>query len=203
MIVLTSTCASVGGCHAGSPQEQWLRGVLAANPAPCTVAYWHHPRFSSGSSHDGDGKFQPFWEALYEAGAELVLSGHTHAYERFAPQTPDGGADAQFGLRQLTIGLGGKSRHSFGTIRPNSEFRYNSAYAVLKLTLHAAGYEGRRSTPPRPSSMPASEPATERPTVQSARSHHPPATPRPPGEPVRDYSRRAPPLRRATADTTK
>jgi hypothetical protein len=95
------------------------------------VAYWHHPRFSSGGSHGPNPTYQPFWEALYEAGADLVLAGHDHVYERFAPQTPAGEADPAFGLRQFTIGTGGRSLVGFGAVQPNSEFRYNANYGIL------------------------------------------------------------------------
>ncbi len=103
VIVLNSECDEVpGGCGAGSPQVQWLRSVLAQSAAECTVAMSHRPRFSSGSSH-GSSAFQPFWQALYDHGAELVLNGHDHIYERFGLQSPTGGADAAFGLRQITV----------------------------------------------------------------------------------------------------
>ena len=83
LIALNSNCSAVGGCGAGSPQEQWLRRDLAAHPAACTLAYWHHPRFSSGL-HGSDSTYTAFWQALYDAGADVVLSGHDHDYERFA-----------------------------------------------------------------------------------------------------------------------
>ena len=84
LVVINSNCAQVGGCHAGSPQEQWLRQDLAAHPAPCTVAMWHHPRYSSGE-HGDDRSMRDIWQALYDADADVVLSGHDHDYERFAP----------------------------------------------------------------------------------------------------------------------
>ncbi|HET6622980.1 MAG TPA: Calx-beta domain-containing protein, partial [Gaiellaceae bacterium] len=86
LVALNSSCSEVGGCGAGSRQERWLRADLAASSAPCTLAYWHHPRFSSGS-HGSDPSYEAFWRALYEAGADVVLVGHDHDYERFAPQT--------------------------------------------------------------------------------------------------------------------
>ena len=141
VVVLNSQCGAVGGCHAGSAQEQWLRARLAAVAADCTVAIWHHPLFSSGSTHGSNLAFQPFWQALYDHGADLVVNGHDHIYERFAPQTATGVADALFGVRQITSGLGGRSRYSIGTIEPNSEFRYTADYGVLKLTLHADRYD--------------------------------------------------------------
>lgn len=82
----------------------------------------------------------PLWQALYDDGAELVLNGHAHVYERFAPQTPTGAADAATGIRQITVGVGGKSLAGFGTIAANSQVRDNQTYGVLKLTLQADGY---------------------------------------------------------------
>jgi PKD repeat protein len=141
MIALNSNCGSVGGCAAGNPQEQWLRADLAAHPAVCTLAYWHHPRFSSGSSHGNHTSMQPFWQALYDHGAEVVLSGHDHDYERFAPQTPTGAADPERGIREFVVGTGGKNLRSFGTPVANSQVRNSSTFGVLKLTLHPSGYD--------------------------------------------------------------
>ena len=87
LIALNSNCWAVGGCHAGSPQETWLRSDLAAHPNRCTLAYWHHPRFTSGF-YGNDSTYQPFWQALQDHGAEVVLNGHDHNYQRYAPQTP-------------------------------------------------------------------------------------------------------------------
>src|SRR5206468_10877660 len=108
IVVINSNCAQVGGCQAGSPQERWLRADLAAHPAACTLAYWHHPRFSSGSNHGSSSALQPIWQALYDANADVVLSGHEHNYERFAPQDPAGRADAGRGIREFVVGTGGK-----------------------------------------------------------------------------------------------
>lgn len=123
-----------------SPQVEWLREDLAASPALCTVAYWHHPRFSSSTTHGNEEFVQPLWDVLYEHGAEIVMGGHDHTYERFAPQTPDGAADPDTGIRQFVVGTGGKSDYPFGTPEPNSEVRYNDGPGVLKLTLEATGY---------------------------------------------------------------
>jgi Bacterial Ig-like domain len=141
VVVLNSNCAEVGGCGAGSPQEVWLRNDLQAHPSACTLAYFHHPRFSS-SGIGNNSAMVPFWKALYDAGAEVVLNGHAHNYERFAPQTPDGQAKSDYGIREFIVGTGGKSLNSFGTPRPNSEVRLtdNSVprgnFGVIKLTLH-------------------------------------------------------------------
>lgn len=138
VIVLNSNCDFVA-CQAGSPQELWLRADLAARATACTLAYWHHPRFSSGF-HGNDGDLQPFWQALYEAGADVVISAHSHGYERFALQTPDGQADAQYGIREFVVGTGGDKFEAMGKIQPNSEVRNNTTHGVLKLTLHSTSY---------------------------------------------------------------
>jgi len=126
---------------AGSVQEQWLRADLAGNQNMCTLAYWHKPRFSSGTSHGNNSSFQPFWQALYDYGADVVLNGHDHEYERFAPQSPTGQADPTRGIREFIVGTGGAGLYSFSTIQPNSEVRNNTTYGVLKLTLHATSYD--------------------------------------------------------------
>jgi hypothetical protein len=141
IIVLNGNCAAVGGCQAGSPQEMWLRADLVAHPATCTLALWHQPRFSSGTVHPSDPTYQAFWEALYYYNADLILAGHSHGYERFAPQTPAGAADAVRGIREIVAGTGGESHTSFGTPAPNSEVRDGSTYGVLKLTLKNSGYD--------------------------------------------------------------
>jgi acid phosphatase type 7 len=139
IIALNSNCSEVGGCHAGSPQEQWLRADLAANQSTCTLAYWHHARFSSGE-HGNNGAMQPFWQALHEAGADLVLSAHDHHYERFALQDPSGTADAS-GIRTFIVGTGGRFHYNMGIVRANSEVRNNATFGILKLSLHDTSYE--------------------------------------------------------------
>ncbi len=146
VIALNSNCAPVGGCNAGSPQEQWLRADLAAHPAECVMAYWHHPRFSSGE-HGNTLDMQTFWQDLYAAGADIVLSGHDHDYERFARQDPFGTADLM-GLRQFVVGTGGKSFYGFLGIQPNSEFRQANAFGVLKLTLGTGAFTWQFVTAP-------------------------------------------------------
>jgi len=147
VIVLNSNCSEVGGCGAGSAQERWLRSDLEANPSACTAARFHHPRFSS-SEHGSSSAVAPFWEALYEAGADVVLSGHAHNYERFAPQTPSGQADPAQGIRQFVVGTGGRSLISFGAVQANSKVRIADTYGVIKLTLHPEGYEWQFVTAP-------------------------------------------------------
>jgi hypothetical protein len=142
VIVLNSQCGSIGGCQAGSAEEQWLRADLAASAARCTVAIWHHPRFNSGNSHGNNTSVGPLWDALYSYGAELILNGHEHVYERFAPQRPNQAADSAFGIRQFTVGTGGAGAYSFaGTAQPNSQARKSGANGVLKLTLRATSYD--------------------------------------------------------------
>jgi acid phosphatase type 7 len=142
LIVLNSNCDSVGGCGPGSPQEQWLAADLAAHPGVCTLAAWHHPRFSSGP-HGDDATYQTFWTDLHAAGADVVLNGHDHIYERFAPQTPTGGADRARGIREFVVGNGGKNLTGFPVVRANSEARYAAGYGVLALTLYPNGYAWR------------------------------------------------------------
>ena len=140
VIVLNSECAQIGGCGVGSPQETWLRADLAAHADKHVVAMWHKPRFSSGS-HGNDAGMQALWAALYDYGAELVLNGHDHVYERFAPQDAAGALDTTYGVREIIAGTGGASHVAFGTIRPNSEVRNATTYGVLMVTLKDDSYD--------------------------------------------------------------
>jgi hypothetical protein len=141
VVVLDSTCDMVpGGCDADSPQVDWLRDDLERSGAPCTVAIWHHPRFSSGV-HGGTDAVGPFWDVLHEAGAELVINGHDHDYERFAPQAPDGSPDDEGGIRQFIVGTGGGQLRGFPRNPPNSLLRANHTHGVLALTLRQRSYE--------------------------------------------------------------
>ena len=139
LIALNSNCWAVGGCGPGSSQERWLTADLAAHRNLCTLAYWHHPRFSSGP-HGNSTATAALWQDLYDAGADVVLSAHDHGYERFAPQDPAGKADPARGIRQFVVGTGGRSLYSFRTIRPNSEARNSTTFGVLTLTLYPFGY---------------------------------------------------------------
>ncbi len=139
VVVLNSNCDQVGGCHAGSAQELWLREDLAASDAVCTVAFWHHPAFSSGQS-GGHTEVLAFHDALAEANAELVINGDDHVYERFAPQNPGGQAEDD-GIRQFIVGTGGRSLGGFNRIAPNSDVRYNGSFGVLVLNLLPDSYE--------------------------------------------------------------
>jgi acid phosphatase type 7 len=142
VVVLNSQCKHhVGGCEAHSPMVNWLEQDLASNPKPCTLAYWHAPLFSSGY-HGNNARMKPTWEALYAADAEVVLNGHDHDYERFAPQSPRGAADDARGIRQFVVGTGGRELRPFRpAIEANSEVRNANTFGVLKLTLHPNSYE--------------------------------------------------------------
>ena len=142
VVALNSNCAAVGGCHAGSEQERWLRADLAAHPSRCTLAYWHHPRYSSGR-HGSDSSYVAFWQALVDADADLVLVGHDHDYERFAPQDAGGRRDLERGIREFVVGTGGKNLRQFTRVSPNSEARDATSLGVLELTLGANEYEWR------------------------------------------------------------
>jgi trimeric autotransporter adhesin len=126
---------------AGSPQEQWLRADLASHNNVCTLAYWHQPRFSSGGN-GSDLSTQPIWQALYDYGADVVLNGHDHDYERFAPQTPTGQLDNARGIKEFVVGTGGNSLYAWpGNPIANSELRSNVNYGVIKLTLWPTSYD--------------------------------------------------------------
>ena len=142
LVSLNSNCDEVGGCGPGSPQFRWLRADLAADRAKCTLAYWHHPRFSSGD-HGSDARYVAFWRALYNANADLVLVGHDHGYERFAPQRAAGTRDRRRGLREFVVGTGGKNLRGFPQVRPNSDVRDVSSLGVLELTLGRSAYAWR------------------------------------------------------------
>jgi Ca2+-binding RTX toxin-like protein len=127
-------------CGKGSPQETWLKADLAAHPTSCTLAFWHHPRFNSG--HDGNATFmQALFQDLYDANADVVLAGHAHDYERFAPQDPSGRSDRSRGIRQFVVGTGGAFFTALGTTKPNSQVRNGATYGVLMLTLHPTSYD--------------------------------------------------------------
>jgi calcineurin-like phosphoesterase family protein len=121
----------------GSAQDLWLRADLTANlDKRCVLAYWHHPVFSSGP-HGNDPTMAGIWQTLYDFGADVVLVGHDHDYERFAPQDAAGRADAARGLRSFVVGTGGAGLYAFETIRANSEVRLAGAFGVVRLTLRS------------------------------------------------------------------
>jgi len=146
VVALDSQCSAVGGCAPGSPEEAWLRADLAANPTKCTLAYWHYPLFSSGLEgarpEGARSEGATFWADLDRAGAEVVLNAHEHDYERFAPQHGNGQGDPK-GIREFVVGTGGRMRHAFTTVAPNSQVRENGSWGVLELTLHTGSYSWR------------------------------------------------------------
>jgi hypothetical protein len=125
---------------AGSAQEQWLRADLAASSKDCTIAYWHQPLFSSGDVHGSTDICKPLWQALHDAGAEIVICGHDHEYERFAPQDANGVADPTNGIREFVVGTGGAGLYSIATPIANSEAHNANTFGVLKLTLGSGTY---------------------------------------------------------------
>jgi chitodextrinase len=137
IVVLNSNCSPVGGCSSGSPQERWLRADLAAHPAPCTLAVWHHPRYSARLA---TSSMQAAWKALSDYGADVVMAGHSHHYERFALLGPSGSLDAN-GIRSFVVGTGGADLHSAGSATTGSQVRNNSTWGVMKLTLHGQSYD--------------------------------------------------------------
>jgi hypothetical protein len=143
VVVLNSNCGAVGGCNRGSAEQQWLQADLAGHRRYCTLAYWHHPLFSSGATVGNATDMAPLWQTLRKAGADLVLTGHDHNYERFAPQNERGVLDPARGLREFVVGTGGRSHFPFGVPKPHSEVRNADTYGVLQLTLHAARYDWR------------------------------------------------------------
>ncbi|MDQ1488100.1 MAG: acid phosphatase type 7 [Actinomycetota bacterium] len=164
VVVLNSTCGNqggngVGGCNAKDPMGQWLAADLAATHPACVLAYWHHPRFYSMSAEPGvqvkpgqgasaDNKLDSIWGVLQQAGADVVLSGHHHTYERFPRLKATGGKKGSgtpdpSGIRQFVAGTGGGEQESFvpNMIDPNSEKRIEHNFGVLRLTLHDTGYD--------------------------------------------------------------
>jgi acid phosphatase type 7 len=123
-----------------SAQARWLRADLAASTKRCTLAYWHQPRFSSGTRHGNFNAAQPIWQVLYDFDVDVVLGGHEHNYERFAPQTPAGAADPARGIREFVVGTGGESHYRGHRAIPNSQIFDGTTFGVLKLTLGASRY---------------------------------------------------------------
>ncbi len=139
VVVLNVICDEVGGCDAGSPQGRWLADDLNNHPAACTIAMWHYPLFSSGY-HGSIATGRDFWKILYDHNAEIVLSGHDHSYERFAPQTATGSADSRRGIRQFVVGTGGKDFYPMGSPIRNSQVRNDNTAGALRLTLDDGSY---------------------------------------------------------------
>ncbi len=140
VVALNSNCPEIGGCGPGSPELEWLAADLATHPVACTVALMHHPRFSSGG-HDDDMDLGPMWQVLYDNDVDVVLSGHDHIYERFAPQNPWGVADPARGIVQFVVGTGGGPLRPLESVRANSVVASTDTFGVLKLTMRADGYD--------------------------------------------------------------
>jgi acid phosphatase type 7 len=144
IVVLNTNCyaPALGGCAAGSPQEAWLKEDLSQHANACILAYGHHALFSSGifRSHAVHPELKALWQDLYAAHADLILAGHEHSYERFAPQDPEGQPDAKNGIREIVVGTGGRSHNFLGFATPNSEVRDWETYGVLKLALSPSSY---------------------------------------------------------------
>jgi Calcineurin-like phosphoesterase len=139
---LNSNCADIGGCDARSKEVAWLQADLAANRTQCVLAYWHHPRYRSGP-HGNNAAVGALWTTLATAGAELVLNGHDHDYERFAPQSASGTVDPSAGLVEFVVGTGGNNHYQFGAIEPNSRAHDNTSFGVLQVTLAPGSWTSR------------------------------------------------------------
>ena len=142
ILALDSNCSQIGGCGRDTAQYRWLRAELARSNARCTLAYWHHPLFTSGL-HGPDLTVRPFWSLLYARGADVVLTGHDHHYERFAPQNAEGRRDPRRGVRAFVVGTGGRSHYPVVRILPNSEVRESGTFGVLELKLGEGRYSWR------------------------------------------------------------
>ena len=135
---LNSNCDFIGGCDANSPQVKWLKQTLLANPSQCSLAYWHHPRFSSGR-HGNTPFMQDIWAVLAKAKIELVLAGHDHTYERFASLDENGKPNLK-GIHSFVIGTGGRSLYAFTNPHPHSQIKQNTTLGISKFVLEPNGY---------------------------------------------------------------
>jgi calcineurin-like phosphoesterase family protein len=139
--VVSLSSSSGTSPSAGGAEETWLKADLASHPSQCILAYWHEPRWSSGTAHGSNSSWGAIWNDFYAAGADVVLNGHEHNYERFAKQNPSGAADPN-GIREFVVGTGGVlGGYSFGTPIANSEVRDSTTKGVIKLTLHPGSYD--------------------------------------------------------------
>jgi hypothetical protein len=141
----TSDGCTPVSCAAGSPQHQWLVGDLAAHPARCTLAFWHHPRFQAGVTSGEETAAAPLWDALFDAGADVVLNGHEHGYQQLAPLDKSGAIDRAHGMRTFVVGTGGAEYDTgFGGPRVSAlEAKIVGVHGVLVLTLRPDGYDWR------------------------------------------------------------
>jgi hypothetical protein len=141
VISLNTECHTGEDClESGSAQDAWLRADLADNRTRCVLAYMHKPLFASDERHGNTTEVADLWQTLYDGGVDVVLAGHAHTYERFAPQTPEGQLDLDRGLRLFVVGTGGKDLYDLGDKQPNSELFYSDGFGVLKMTLRPDGY---------------------------------------------------------------
>jgi hypothetical protein len=141
VVVLNSNCDFVpGGCGRDSAQYRWLKSELEAHPAACTLAYWHHPRFTSGL-HGNTEAMADTWTLLYSEGADVVISGHDHHYERFAPLDAEGAVDQTHGIREFIVGTGGATLFPVFRVAPGSEVRDLQTFGLLQLTLREGSYD--------------------------------------------------------------
>ena len=138
IVALNANCSSIGGCDSLSSEHTWLAADLAGNTSTCTLAFWHQPRFSSGS-HGSDSQYATFWTDLYADGADVVLNGHDHMYERFNKQTPSQVA-SDAGIREFVVGTGGKNLTAVSAVATNSASRITTSYGVLFMRLYDWGY---------------------------------------------------------------
>ncbi len=138
-VALNSQCSEAGGCGSGSPQYTWLQNDLSTHKNACTLAYYHIPVFSSGGR--ANANMQQIFALLYNNNVDVVLDGHDHIYERFAPQNPSGVADSAKGIREFIVGTGGANHTSIASVAKNSEVRNVDSFGGLKLTLHANSYD--------------------------------------------------------------
>jgi hypothetical protein len=136
VVVLNSECEAIGGCGNGSAEMRWLRNDLARHPARCTLAYWHQPRFSSGV-HGQNEALQPIWATLAKAGVDIVLNGHDHHYERFAPLNAAGRIDRAHGMREFVVGTGGGPLRTAAGPSFGSRKIITYKWGVLRLKLDA------------------------------------------------------------------
>jgi hypothetical protein len=144
LVALNTNCTTVA-CGQGSPQQRWLKADLARRAGACTVAFFHHPRTSSsfgGKEGDDAKRVDALWRTLAAARVDVVLAGHDHVYERFAPLNELGGADPR-GVREFVVGTGGHSHHPFFGVQPGSEVRNNTTFGILRLALRPTSYSWR------------------------------------------------------------
>jgi hypothetical protein len=137
-IALNSNCAAIGGCSEGSPQEQWLRGVLASSSATCTLAFWHHPLFSASRQ---EAAVATLWKALQEHRVDLVLTAHDHLYQRFSPLTWSGVVDSSRGIPSFVVGTGGKNVYDANGPAAGLDVKSGRTFGVLRLVLRAEGFD--------------------------------------------------------------